>query len=109
MTNIKGISALSRELLALQRVATLDSKSGSKIDVPSTPESKRFDEAVHVDIDAGAGKAREASQPVREAQISQTLSEEAAALLALDIRQQLKGETLSFSGGSERAVLDLFT
>ena len=105
MTNIKGISALSRELLALQKVAT----SGRKIEAPSAVENKRVDEAVRVDIDARAGKATEASQPVKQAQNLQTLNEEAAALLALDVRQQLKGENLSFSGGSERAILDLFT
>ena len=105
MTSIKNISAISRELLALQRVAT----SGRKIEAPSAEENKRVDEAVRVDIDARAGKAAEVFQPVQQAQKLQTLNEEAAALLALDVRQQLKGENLSFSGGSERTILDLFT
>ena len=80
MTNIKGISALSRELLTLQRVAT----SGRKVEAPSTAESKRVDEAVRVDIDDSSRKATETSQSVRQVQKSQTLNEEAAALLALD-------------------------
>ena len=104
MTSIKGISTLSRELLALQRVAT----SGRKIEAPSAAENKRGDEAVRVDIDTEAGRTTKASQSVRQAQTIQTLNEEAAALLALDVRQQLKGEPQSFSGGSERAILDLF-
>ena len=66
MTNIKGISALSRELLALQQIAT----SGRKVETPSSSESKRVDEAVRIDIDARAGKATEASKPVQQVQNS---------------------------------------
>ena len=104
MVDLKGTNALNSNPLALQKVAV----SGKKGEGPPHAEVKRADEAVRVDVDPRTEKLAEASPPPEQAQEKPAITEQAARLLALDVRQKLKDNNLSFAGEPEKTILSLF-
>ncbi len=83
--------------------------SGKKGEGPSQAEDKRADEAVRVDVDPRAEKLAEASPLPEQAQEKPAITEQAARQLALDVRQKLKDDNLSFVGESEKSILSQFS
>ncbi len=83
--------------------------SGKKGEGPSQAEAKQADEAVRVDVDPRAEKLAAASSPSEQAQEKPAITEQAARKLALDVRQKLKDDNLSFVGESEKSILSQFS
>ena len=104
MVDLKGTNALNSNPLDLQKVAV----PGKKGEGPPQAEVKRADEAVRVDVDPRTEKLAEASPPSEQAQEKPAITEQAARLLALDVRQKLKDNNLSFAGEPEKTILSLF-
>ena len=105
MVDLKVTNALNSNPLALR----LDAVSRKKGEDPPQAEVKRADEAVRVDVDPRTEKLAEASPPPEQAQEKPAITEQAARLLALDVRQKLKDNNLSFSGDPEKSILSLFS
>jgi hypothetical protein len=103
MTDLKVTSAIINDLIALQNSTLLDRKSESF----EKSDEKRENEATSVDIDAGAERLAQSATP-NETDDELVLSEEAASLLALNVRQQLEETPTSVAGESERTILSLF-
>ena len=104
MVDLKGTNALNSNPLAPR----LDSVSSKKGKGPPQAEVKRADEAVRVDVDPRTEKLAAASPPPKQAQEKPAITEQAARLLALDVRQKLKDNNLSFTGEPEKSILNLF-
>ena len=104
MVDLKGTNAPISNPLALR----LDAVSSKKGKGPPQAEVKRADEAVRVDVDPRTEKLAEASPPPEQAQEKPAITEQAARLLALDVRQKLKDNNLSFAGEPEKSILSLF-
>jgi hypothetical protein len=83
--------------------------SGKKGEGPPEEEVKRADEAVRVDVDPRAEKLADASPLSEQAQGKPAITEQAARQLALDVRQKLKDDNLSFVGESEKSILGQFS
>ena len=94
MVDLKGTNALNSNPLAPR----LDPASSKKGEGPPQAEVKRADEAVRVDVDPRTEKLAEASPPSEQAPEKPAITEQAARLLALDVRQKLKDNNLSFAG-----------
>ena len=105
MVDLKGTNAPISNPLALR----LDAVSSKKGKGPPQAEVKRADEAVRVDVDPRTEKLAKASPPPEQAQEKPAITEQAARLLALDVRQKLKDNNLSFSGDPEKSILSLFS
>lgn len=105
MADIKVTTALVSDLIALQKKAVpRDSE-----DVSRQAEEKFADEeATKVDIDSGAKRLSGVILPEQDIDTGPTISDEAAQLLALDVRQKLENTNQSFAGESEKTVLSLF-
>ncbi len=104
MADLKVTNALIGNPLDLR----LDAVSSKKGEGPPQAEVKRADEAVRVDVDPRTEKLAEASPPPEQAQKEPAMTEQAARLLALDVRQKLKDNNLSFAGEPEKSILNLF-
>ena len=103
MADLKVTSTIINDLVALQKSTILDRKSESF----EKSDEKRENEATSVDIDAGAERLAQSATP-NETDDELVLSEEAANLLALNVRQQLDVIPASVAGESERTILSLF-
>ncbi len=104
MADLKVTNAPVSDRHALQKVPV----SGKKDEGPPQDEVKQADEAVRVDVDPRTEKLAEASPPPEQAQEKPAITEQAARLLALDVRQKLKDNNLSFAGEQEKSILSLF-
>lgn len=104
MADLKVTNALISDLLALQKAAV----TGKKADAPPAAEVKQGNEAVRVDVDPGTEKLAKASPPAEQAREIPAITDKAARLLALDVRQSLRGGNLSFASQSEKTILGLF-
>ena len=103
MADLKVTSTIINDLVALQKSTILDRKSESfKIS-----DENRENKATSVDVDAGAERLAQTATP-NETDDELVLSEEAANLLALNVRQQLEVIPASVAGESERTILSLF-
>jgi len=103
MVDLKVTSTIINDLVALQKSTILNRKSENF----EKADEKREGEATSVDVDAGAERlAQSAIQ--NEADDELNLSEEAASLLALNVRQQLEESPASVAGEAERTILSLF-
>jgi len=115
MADLKVTNAPVGDLPALQKAAVSGKKgedtpqSGKKGEDTSQAEVKRVDEAVRVDIDPRAEKLAKASPPSEQARQKPAITEQAAKQLALDVRQKLKDDNLSFAGESGKSILSQFS
>ncbi len=104
MADLKVTNAQVSDRHALQKAPV----SGKKDEGPPQEEVKQADEAVRVDVDPRTEKLAEASPPPEQAQEKPAITEQAARQLALDIRQKLKDDNLSFAGKSDKTILSQF-
>lgn len=105
MADLKVSEALISDVRALQKAA-----ASTKIaEGPREAEARQVDDVVRVDVDPRAQKLAEASPPTEKTQEDAAISEEAANLLALNVRQSLGGANLSFASDSEKSILSLFS
>ena len=106
MVDIKGSTALASDLSALRKTAVYEKKAeeGSL-----QADDKRDDDATRVNINAGAEKLADAAPSIQNIVNGPSISEEAAQLLALDVRQKLDNDNQSFAGESEKTILSLFS
>ena len=105
MADLKVTNAQVSDRHAFQKAAG----SGKKSEGPAQAEVKRDDEAVRVDVDARTEKLAAASPPSEQAQEKPPITEQAARQLALDVRQKLKDDNLSFAGESDKSILSQFS
>jgi hypothetical protein len=103
MADLKVTSTIINDLVALQKSTILDRKSENF----EKADEKRESEATSVDVDAGAERLAKSATP-NETDDEVVLSDEAASLLALNVRQQLEESPASVAGESERTILSLF-
>ena len=105
MVDIKVSTALASDLVALRKTAVFEKKAEGE---SRQAKDKRDDDAARVDVDAGAEKLANAAPIIEEIENGPSISEEAAKLLALDVRQKLDSDGQSFAGESEKTILSLF-
>lgn len=105
MADLKVTNAPISDPTALPKAAVPGKKAK---DAPEA-EVKRADEAVRVDVDPRAEKLAKASPPSVQARKKPVITEQAAKQLALDVRQKLKDDNLSFAGESGKSVLSQFS
>ena len=104
MGDLKITTALTNDLLALQRSAL----SGTKGESSGQAEDKQENKATRIDVDPGAEKLAKASIPPEQIEDNPAISEQAARLLALDIRQNLQDDNAPLASDSEKTILSLF-
>ena len=105
MVDIKVSTARASDLVALRKTAVFEKKAE---DDSRQAEDKRDDDAARVNVDAGAKKLADAAPSIEDIENGPSISEEAAKLLALDVRQKLDNDGQSFAGESEKTILSLF-
>ena len=105
MADLKVTNAPIGDRAAPQKAAV----SGKKGEDTPQAKDKRADEAVRVDVDPRAEKLAKASPPPEQAQQKPAITEQAARQLALDVRQRLKDDNLSFAGESGKSILSQFS
>jgi hypothetical protein len=105
MVDIKVSTALASDLVALRKTAVFEKKADNE---SRQAEDNREDDAARVDVDAGAEKLANAAPTLEDIENGPSISEEAAKLLALDVRQKLDSDGQSFAGESEKTILSLF-
>ena len=99
---------VTNDLISNPRDLRLDAESGKKGKGPPQAEVKRDDEAVQVDVDPRTEKLAAASPASEQAQAKPAITEQAARQLALDVRQKLKDNNLSFAGEPQKSILGQF-
>ena len=104
MADLKVTTALNSDLLALQKVAM----PGKKGEGPPQAEVKRADDAVRVGVNPRIEKLANASPPAEHTPELPAITDQAARLLSIDVRQKLKDDNLSFAGESDKTILSLF-
>ncbi len=105
MADLKVTEALIRDVRALQK-ATASTKIAEG---PREAEARQVDDVVQIDVNLRAQQLTETSPPTEKTQEASAISEQAANLLALNVRQSLSDANLSFARDSEKSILSLFS